>query len=60
MVPASRGPMPGTVAISSGVAAASLLTEPNRLSRAARRAGPRPATLSSALAVRPRDLFCRW
>ena len=30
MVPARRGPIPGTAAISSGVAADSLRTEPNR------------------------------
>ncbi len=60
IVSASRGPMPGTSAISSGLAAVSLRTEPNCLSRAARRAGPSPAMSSSALAVKPWDRFCRW
>src|SRR6202012_4394288 len=48
-VSASFGPMPGTAAaISSGVAADTAFTEPNALSSAARRAGPRPDTESSA------------
>ena len=39
--------MPGTAAISSGVAADTAFTEPNAFSSAARRDGPSPGTPSS-------------
>ena len=59
MVAASRGPMPGTAAISSMLAALSLRTEPKCLSRTLRRAGPSPGTSSSALVVAALPRFCR-
>jgi len=52
--------MPGTSAISSAEAADSAFTEPNFFSRAARLAGPRPGTASSADTVIALPRFARW
>ena len=52
--------MPGTAAISAADAADTARTDPNFLRRAARRAGPRPGTESSADAVAAFPRFARW
>src|SRR6266536_2233876 len=60
MASAVRGPMPGTAAISSGVAAASRLTEPKWVSSTLRRAAPSPGMLSSTETVIRLERFSRW
>ena len=57
---ATRGPMPGSPAISGSVALASLRTEPKCRSSVARRAGPSPGTESSSLTASAFDRFARW
>ena len=57
---ATRGPMPGSPAISASEALASLRTEPKCRSSVARRAGPSPGTESSSLTARAFDRFARW
>src|SRR5699024_8493860 len=59
-VSARLRPIPGTFAISSGLAPESLRTEPNSLMSAARREGPNPASSSRLLPVRALARFCRW
>jgi hypothetical protein len=60
MVAASRGPMPGTSAISASDAAEIAFTDPNFFSSAARLAGPRPGTESSAETVAAFPRLARW